>query len=234
MRNILSALVLSLMFVIGAVKAQEVLRPLSPTDTVQAEVSRTAKTTWLGKVEGWDKYEPRIFKVQRGEGTVQTLTGGIREPVSNLRLDIRSFTTLGYTLAQAPEVLATETTRPDGELKPGMKWASKIYYVSTPVDWCPSELKATHDSTFEVEPQESYALRIGDKDTTVTVLPVVERGTWNRCYKGKRYQRFLWSPDLQSVVAIEFQTYNPLGKLHEASYSMRVKEIERSKEGGQQ
>ena len=86
------------------------------------------------------------------------------------------------------------------------------------------------EGSFEVEPQETYPLRIDGKDIALPVLPVVERRVWKRCYTGKRYQRFLWSPDLQTVVAIKFQTYNPLGKLHEASFSMRVKEIERGKE----
>jgi hypothetical protein len=53
---------------------------------------------------------------------------------------------------------------------------------------------------------------------------------WKRCYQGKVFERFLWSPDLQAMVAIEFQTYSPLGKLHELSFSLRVKEVERSKE----
>ena len=39
-----------------------------------------------------------------------------------------------------------------------------------------------------------------------------------------------WHLTQTAALAIEFQTYNPLGKLHETSFSMRVKEIERSKD----
>jgi hypothetical protein len=232
MNKPITALLLAL--AVEAANAQEVLRPLSSTDTVQAESSRTAKTTWLGKVEGWDNYEPRTFTVARGDGALQTLLVSFRGQLTKLRFDAASFSTIPYVQEKAPEVLADTTTRQAGALAPGMKWTSRITYVGAPADWCPNDFKSTFDGTFEVEPQESYPLRIDGKDMTVSVLPVVERGTWNRCYTGKRYQRFLWSPDLQTVVAIEFQTYNPLGKLHEASYSMRVKEIERNKEGGRQ
>jgi hypothetical protein len=228
MKNILSAFALSLTFVTGVVGAQEALRPLSSADTVQAESSRTAKTTWQGKVEGWENYEPRTFTVVRGDGALQTLLVSFRGQVTKLRFDAASFSTIPYVQEKAPEVLAETTTRQADALAPGLKWTTRITYVAAPADWCANELKATFDGTFEVESQENYPLRIDGKDMTVSVLPVVERGTWNRCYKGKRYQRFLWSPDLQSVVAIEFQTYNPLGKLHEASYSMRVKEIVRN------
>ena len=204
--------------------------PLAPTDTVLAESSQTPKTTWLGKVEGWEKYEPRTYTVKRGEGSLQVLDGGVRERISRLMLDTHSFSTIGYTQAQAPRVVSIKTTRPAGDLQAGMKWASRITYETPPPSWCPSESQASHDSTFEVGPQETHVLRIDGKDTTLSVLPVVEQGAWNRCYTGKRYQRLLWSPELQTVVAIELQTYDPTGKLHPASFDLQVKEVQRGRE----
>jgi hypothetical protein len=206
--------------------AQEALRPLSSTDTVQAEFSRTAKTTWRGKVEGWDKYESLSFTVTRGKDAVQTLILPLQAK-AKLQIDTHSFIHIGYTQETAPEIISTTTTRARDPLAPAMKWSSQVTYVGEPVNWCKSELKMVLDGSYEVEAEESFALRIGGKDMSLSVLPVVQRGTWNRCYSGKMYQRFLWSPDLQTVLAIEFQTYNPVGKLHEASFSMRVKEIER-------
>ncbi|WP_396434540.1 hypothetical protein [Limnohabitans sp.] len=213
----------------GLNKSHEVIPPLSSTDTVQAETSRTPKTTWLGKVEGWDKYEPRSFTVARGENAVQTLIGPVQANAKN-QIDTHSFIHIGYTQATAPEIISTTTTRPHAPLAPAMKWSSQVTYVGQPADWCKSELKMVLDGSYEVEPEESFALRIGGKEMSLPVLPVVQRGTWKRCYSGKTYQRFLWSPDLQTVVAVEFQTYNPLGKLHEASFSMRVKEVQRGEQ----
>lgn len=214
--------------------AQTPITPLSAKDTISAETSRSPKTTWLGKLEGWEKFEPRSYSVTRSEGSVQTLIGSVPgQPAAKLRFDATSFMTIPYIQELAPEVLSATTTRAGDALAPGMKWTSQITYVGAPADWCPNERKSMFEGSFEVEPQEIYPLRIDGKDIAVPVVPVVERGVWKRCYTGKRYQRFLWSPDLQTLVAIEFQTYNPLGKLHEASFSMRVKEIERGKEGGQ-
>ena len=213
--------------------AQGAVRPLSSSDIVQAETSRTAKTTWLGKLEGWEKYEPRRFTVTRDEGTVQTLRGAV-EDIAKHRIDTESFTHIGYTQDASPEVISATTTRTAGPLMVGMKWSSQITYLAQPASWCESELKMALDGTYEVETEESYSLRIDGNETRLSVFPIAQRGTWRRCYKGKLYQRFLWSPDLQSFLAIEFQTYNPLGKLHEASFSMRVKEIVRGREGGQQ
>lgn len=214
--------------------AQTALEPLSPKDRVMAETSRTPSMTWLGNVRAWEQYEPRSYSVVPREGAVQTLMGSVPgQAAAKLRFDATSFMTIPYIQELAPEVLLTTTTRPGDALAPGMKWTSQITYVGAPADWCPNERKSTFEGSFEVEPQELYPLRIDGKDIALPVLPVVERGVWKRCYTGKRYQRFLWSPDLQTVVAIEFQTYNPLGKLHEASFAMRLKEIERGKDGEQ-
>ncbi|MGI9132836.1 MAG: hypothetical protein ACR2I0_02665, partial [Rhodoferax sp.] len=46
---------------------------LSAADTIRAETSRTPKTSWLGKLEGWEKFEPRSYNVKRGDDSVQTL-----------------------------------------------------------------------------------------------------------------------------------------------------------------
>ncbi len=209
--------------------AQAPIAPLSAKDTLQAETSRTAKTTWTGKLEGWEKYERRNFTLARGEGSVQTLTGAVQDMAKH-RLDTTSFTHIGYTQDSSPEIVSANTTRQAGALMAGMKWTSQITYIAQPANWCQSELKMVLDGSYEVEPEETYVLRIDDKETTLPVFPVVHRGSWKRCYNGKIYQRFLWSPDLQTVLGLEFQTYNPLGKLHEASFSMRVKEVQRGKE----
>ena len=205
--------------------AQAPITPLSAKDTIRAETSRSPKTTWTGKLEGWEKYERRNFTLAREEGSVQTLIGAAKH-----RLDTTSFTHIGYTQDSSPEIVSANTTRQAGALMAGMKWTSQITYVAQPANWCQSELKMVLDGSYEVEPEETYVLRIDDKETTLPVFPVVHRGSWKRCYNGKIYQRFLWSPDLQTVLGLEFQTYNPLGKLHEASFSMRVKEVQRGKE----
>jgi hypothetical protein len=212
--------------------AQTAVAPLSPNDLVLAETSRTAKTTWLGKFEGWEKYESRSFKIARDAGTGLVLKSAVQDMANN-RLDTHSFTHIGYLQESLPEIVSTNTTRTAGPIEPGTKWTSQITYVAAPANWCTSDLKMAIDSAYEAEPQESYDLRIDGKDVTLPVIPIVSRGTWKRCYNGKLYQRFLWSPDLQTLLGLEFQTYNPLGKLHEASFSMRVKELQRAKTGMQ-
>lgn len=227
MNKLITALLLAL--AVEVTNAQEAPRPLSSTDTVQAEISRTAKTTWLGKFEGWDKYESRTFKVARDGLSALVLKNAIQDMANN-RVDTTSFTHIGYVQESVPEIVLTNTTRIAGPLKPGMTWNSHITYVAAPASWCASDLKMAIDTTFETEPEETYTVRIDGTEKALPVIPIVSRGTWKRCYNGKLYQRFLWSPDLEALVGLEFQTYNPLGKLHEASFSMRVKEVQR---GGQ-
>jgi hypothetical protein len=194
-----------------------------PLDTVIAESSRTASIGWSGKVS-WSDYEPRTYKVGR-MGAVQILRGQF----GFIRFNSDNFSTIPYPDGLPPEILAESSTRNGSSLTSGAKWNGEVIWNGQPATWC-NELKAVWSGSIEVEAAENFTLRIDGNETTVPVLPVVERGTWKRCYSGKRYQRFLWSPDFQTVMAIEFQTYNPLGKLHEASYSMRVKEIQRGKE----
>lgn len=201
-------------------------------DRVEAEFSRSPRITALGKLEGWEKFEARSYTLARGEGSVQTLMGaaGPGQPLAKLWFDTRSFMTLMYIQEKAPAIFSTNTDRAAQDLKPGNKWASHITYEGVPVNWCTNDLRSTFEGTFEVEPEETFNLRVDGQEVALVVLPVVERGVWKRCYSGKRYQRFLWSPELQTVVGIEFQTYNPMGKLHEASFSLRVKEIARNKD----
>jgi hypothetical protein len=223
-RSLITVLCVAAMMHANLAAAQSPVAPLSSNDLVLSETSRTAKTTWLGKFESWDKYEPRSFKIAREGESGLVLKGAVQDNANN-RLDTTSFTHMGYLQETLPEIVSAHTTRPAGPLLPGMKWTSQITYISAPASWCASDLKMAIDTAYEAEPEESYALRIDGKDVTLPVIPIVSRGTWKRCYNGKLYQRFLWSPELQALLGLEFQTYNPLGKLHEASFSMRVKEV---------
>jgi hypothetical protein len=98
------------MLTTGAVKALEALGSLSSTYTVQAVVSRTAKTTWLGKVAGWGNDDPRTFTVARVDGALQTLLVSIRGQVTQLRAEATSFSTIPNLEEKAPEVPAKTIT----------------------------------------------------------------------------------------------------------------------------
>ena len=218
----------------GGAAAQSASPPkaVGGEDRILAEFSRSPRVTAQGNLEGWEKFEARSYTLARDEGSVQTLMGaaGSGQASAKLWFDTRSFMTLMYVQEKAPAIFSTNTDRSAQDLKPGNKWASHITYEGVPVNWCTNDLRSTFEGTFEVEPEETFNLRVDGQEVALVVLPVVERGVWKRCYSGKRYQRFLWSPELQTVVGIEFQTYNPMGKLHEASFSMRVKEIARKKD----
>lgn len=224
--RVAAVLVGSLVGACGAL-AQGVAAPLSPGDMVVAEVSRTATTTWLGKVTGWDKYQQASYRITRDGDQVQTLHG--MAGLGLLRLDLGAFMVISYPKAPVPEIVSASTDRGGAAIAQGMKWSSRMTYVGQPVDWCSQELRTTFEGAYEVEAQELLRLSVDGKETALPVFPIVERGTWTRCYVGNRYQRFLWSPDLQTVLGLEFQTYNPKGIVHAASFSMRVKEIQREK-----
>ena len=212
----------------------DAVKPVSPFDTLVAEGTSKATLNWLGKVTGWENFQPLTYKIVRNSDTVYTMTreraGGKKV---QLRLDTTAFMAVPYGDDPAPVVTESSTTRPLGPLVSGTKWKSTLTAIGEPADWCPTELKGGIDSQYEVGPAEKFKLLIDEKETEISVLPVTERGIWRRCYTGNRYQRFLWSPDLQIAVAVEFQTYNPVGNLHAASFNTRIKGIVRGKESDQ-
>jgi hypothetical protein len=118
------------------------------------------------------------------------------------------------------------STRAAGDLKEGMGWSGQMDADFPPAAWC-KEAHSVTVSNFEVEPAEKYEVVVDGNPRSVTVLPVVERGTWNRCYTGKRFTRTLYSPELGVPVAIEHVGYTPTGQVHGSSYRINVKELRR-------
>jgi hypothetical protein len=94
----------SLMLTTGAVKGLEALASLSSTDTVQAIVSRTAKTTQLGKVAGLGNDDPRTFTVAHVDGALQALLESFRGQVTQLRAEATSFSNIPCVKEKTPEV----------------------------------------------------------------------------------------------------------------------------------
>jgi hypothetical protein len=127
--------------------------------------------------------------------------------------------------ALAPDRLTS--TREDKPLETGSTWRAENTFPMSPVSWCATN-GYKFDSKFEVEAAEKFNLKIADKDVSVSVLPVVERGYWNRCYSGKRFVRMLYSKELDAIVSIEFLSYNPQGQVDPVSYRVNFKEIKRS------
>jgi hypothetical protein len=122
------------------------------------------------------------------------------------------------------ETFSQNSSRQGEGLESGAAWAAARTYAHAPASWC-ADPKAKFDSKFEVGVKEPYTLLIAGKETTIEVVPVVERGWWTKCVSGKRYTRLLVSRDLGAVVSIEHIGYTQQGQVHESSYRLNVKEL---------
>ena len=120
--------------------------------------------------------------------------------------------------------------RPEGPLQAGQKWQAHVRYIANPVNGCAS-LETTLMGDYEVQATEPYTLKIDGQEVTLQVQPVVRRGYWQRCYQGPQTQRFIWSPELGVLLALEMLTDDPQSRLDPYSYSMRVTFIDSAQEG---
>lgn len=213
-----AALVLS----VFGVRAQGIA-PLTDYTTLVTEFSRNVSLGGSDK-NTWSDYTPRSVKWSRTADGLEVIGG----TTANILVDTRTY--LHYPVAvgvsQLSETVSQSTTRESQKLEPGTSWKADRTYTTAPVSYCAGNDHKV-DSKFEVEPREPYKLVIDGKETTLEVIPVVERGWWTRCYSGKRYTRFLVSKDLGAVVSIEHIGYTGQGQAHESSYRLNVKEIKR-------
>ena len=172
----------------------------------------------------WSDYTPREVRWSRTADGLEVLSG----TTASLLVDTKTY--LHYPVAagvsQLSETISQSSTREGRKLEPGTSWKAERTYASAPVSWC-SSTNHNIDAKFEVEPLEPYTLKVDGKEITLEVIPVVERGWWNRCYSGKRFTRFLVSKDLGAVVSIEHIGYTGQGQAHESSYRVNVKEIKK-------
>jgi hypothetical protein len=72
-------------------------------------------------------------------------------------------------------------------------------------------------STFEVTAKPvKYTLQVGGKPAEVAAFEINFNGKWdfnNQCRSGKLVERWVYSPELDFVVEIDFQRFNPQGFL---------------------
>jgi hypothetical protein len=72
-------------------------------------------------------------------------------------------------------------------------------------------------STFEATAKPAkYTLQMGEKPVEVSAFEISFNGKWdfnNHCRSGKQIERWVYSPELDFVVEIDFQRFNPQGFL---------------------
>jgi hypothetical protein len=197
------------------------ITPLTDVDKITVEVSRNVAVGWSGN--SWSNYrlssEPLSIRRQTTEMHTLSNAGFA------LTFDTGSFfQMIGNTSNLVTDKSSSRESKP---LAAGQSWKAKIVYTGQPASWCPSTLETKFDSSFEVQQAEKINLKINGQDTTLDVLPVLEKGWWNRCVSGKRLVRSLYSPALDAVVSLEFLSYNPQGQVHEVSFRYNFKEINR-------
>lgn len=94
-----------------------------------------------------------------------------------------------------------------GSVENGKKWASKYTIVSNPATWCPSTLDTDLKADNTVGEKETYELVIDGTKTTLNVFPIYENGWWQRCVSGRAIRKFLYSPELNTHVSVEWVQY---------------------------
>jgi hypothetical protein len=200
-----------------ALSAQAQITPIGSQDMLLGEASRTVDAGW--KSNTWRDYKPGEFKYSRQANGIHTSIGGDR----SLYVDTRSFY---FSITPDLEKATLKIDREGKPLVPGLTWKSELVYDGLPASWC-SDTKTKLESNFEVGASEPYTVKIDGKEVSVNVMPIVEKGFWNRCYSGKRVVRTLYSAELDAVVSIEFMTYDPRGKVHDASFRYNLTEVKR-------
>lgn len=202
---------------------------LQPGTILHTEVSRTpdADFTWNGKTaRSWRNWTPGAWTLLKMDGQVSYY----RNAVNDVRFDAQAFTNTATSLYKEHQILEQKGRRPEGPLQAGQKWQAHVRYIANPVNWCAS-LETTLMGDYEVQATEPYTLKIDGQEVTLQVQPVVRRGYWQRCYQGPQTQRFIWSPELGVLLALEMLTYDPQSRLDPYSYSMRVTFIDSAQEG---
>jgi hypothetical protein len=220
MKYILS--VVALVFSSVSTFAQGIV-PLTGNVLLVTEYTRNVSLGWSDK-KTWSDYAPRELTWSRTAEGLEVFSGQTANVIVDTKTYLHYFSAAGN--AQLSETISQSSSREGPKLDSGTAWKAERTFATPSVSYC-SDTKTKFDSKFEVEPRETYALKIDGKDTTLEVTPVVERGWWNRCYSGKRFTRLLVSQDLGAVVSIEFVSYTGQGQAHESSYRFNVKEIKR-------
>lgn len=199
------------------------IAPLIGNVVLVTEYTRNVSLGWSDK-KTWSDYAPREIAWSRTADGLEVFSGTTAGVLVDTKTYLHYLVAAGVT--QLSETVSQSSTREGQKLEPGSSWKAERTYGSTPVSWCSSN-NHNIDAKFEVEKPESYSLKIDGKEITLEVIPVLERGWWNRCYSGKRFTRFLVSKDLGAVVSIEHIGYTVQGQAHESSYRFNVKEIKR-------
>lgn len=232
-RTCVCAVVLSFAAIVPlSVQAQEVkpqasastangLRPLGNSATFAVEFTNNVNATFSGDVSGtgYNKLDTQFRRTAEGleawDGTRYTML-----------IDPKSYFSFSEARGapKLSDVIEQTFTRTEPQLLPNISWKLDRKFQNSPASWC-SQDHYRVESTFETQAPEKYTLKINGQDTTLEVIPVVEKGYWYKCYAGKRYTRFLVSKDLNAVLSIGFLTYNPRGQLHELSFRANVLEI---------
>jgi hypothetical protein len=183
-----------------------------------------AESVWNGKTaRSWKNWTTGAWTLLKVDGT----TSLYRNSVNDVRFDASSFANTATSLYKEHQILEQTGQRPSGPLQAGQQWKSSVRYIASPANWC-SDLEVKLTGDFEVLAAEPYTLKIDEQEVTLQVNPVVRRGYWQRCYTGPQTQRFVWSPELGVLLALELLTYDPANKLDPYSYSMRVTSIDRN------
>lgn len=196
--------------------------PLGADAVLRAEVSRSVRPAIFSDDHGWSGARPVELRASRSNAGLLVLDGSNGSQF--LVFQKSWFQALRLVEAGSNPIHVHDSSRPAGALSTGQKWTARIVFEQAPVDWC-NETRIQFEGKFEVGKAESYRLTLNGQPQSMEVLPVVERGTWSRCFSGKRYTRMLYAPALDAVVSIEFITYRTNGQPHEASFRMQVKEL---------
>jgi hypothetical protein len=197
------------------------ISPLTDKDIVVAEVSRTVSVGWSKNT--WTNFQSGEATYRRLPNDLQVLDGDVTKFV----VSTKTFFSHSQGMRSVPALAVQTSTRDDKSLEVGLTWKADNTFPMLPVSWCATN-GYKFDSKFEVEAAESFTLKMADKDVVLSVLPVVEKGWWNRCYSGRRLVRMLYSKEIDAVVSIEFLSYTPQGQVDPASYRVNFKEIKRS------
>jgi hypothetical protein len=197
--------------------------PLTDNTTLVTEFSRNVSLGGNDK-NTWSDYTLRDMNWSRTADGLEVIRGTRASILVDTKTYLHFLVAVG--VSQLSDTVSQSTTREGQKLEPGTSWKADRTYTTVPVSYCSSNDHKV-DSKFEVEPGESYKLVVDGKETTLEVIPVVERGWWTRCYTGRRYTRLLVSKVLGAILSIEHIGYTGQGQAHETSYRLNVKEIKR-------
>jgi hypothetical protein len=215
--------VLSSILIACPVYAQELQKPLPNGAKLIIEYSTEGKLSGFSNTVNWGK-------IEQAEAVLKRSTNGalIEIETSNGKgfvVFLPSYFSHPITQHSAQANVSSDRVNTSPPIQ-GENWQGKMNVTaSVPVNWC-ADLMIKSEAKFEVLADVEFKLKVKGNEQTLKVTPVLENGTWQRCYSAKRTPKLLWSKELEMPLSLEWTNWSIERGLSATAFKINIKSIE--------